>query len=113
MRESPQGFGALEEAYGELAVFGTQHLEEVGFNLVVTLAFLGRLEDALRRGENMLTFFEFGNFPRLELLSLVAVLLVLLERATEAREHLTSWRPPPLGRACPKHVFTPMPTPSY
>ncbi len=78
----------FEEAYGELAVFGTQHLEEVGFNLVVTLAFLGRLEDALRRGENMLTFFEFGNFPQLQLLSLVAVLLVLLERATEARERL-------------------------
>lgn len=75
----------FKEAFEHLSIFGTHHLEEVGFNYAAALALVGDLVEASQRTDSMLAFFEHANFPRIQLLSLRAILHLLNGGDEEAR----------------------------
>ena len=79
-------------AFDHLAVFGTHHLEEAGFNLAVSLALSGNATEAERRCMQLLEFFGEGDFPRAQLQALYAFLLAIDGRFVESRTQLAAAR---------------------
>lgn len=78
---------AFQESFESLAVFGTQHLEEVGANVGVALLLKGEVEKAATHLHKV-TAFASGDFPRVVMESALAFTEVLSGRADAARERM-------------------------
>jgi len=80
---------SFSKSFSMLSVFGTHHLEECGYNLAVSCAVAGDRERALFDARKMAVYFERGNFPMLQLRSLIAVLCLERELDEEARAQVS------------------------
>ncbi|HEX2076256.1 MAG TPA: hypothetical protein VHG08_01055 [Longimicrobium sp.] len=78
---------AFQESFESLAVFGTQHLEEVGANVGVALLLTGEVEKAATHLQKV-TAFASIDFPRVIMESALAFTQVVSGEADAARERM-------------------------